>query len=110
MNTRNGVEVQVWGMTRKSNTNIGAYEWTVDKGTMKGFLIYTYNVEHPEMTGIDATRITLLVGKDDSDKTDTGDAYTIDGRTYYSDGVKSSWTIYAGSRLDHLEIPLRAKP
>lgn len=108
MNTRNGVLIHIWGMTRQKNANTGAILWNVDKGETHGFLIYTYNVNQPEMTAFDATRITLLLSPDAN--SDTGDCYEINGKRYYSDGVKASWMIYAGSKLDHLEIPLKAAP
>lgn len=108
MNTRNGVEVQVYGMTRNTDTNIGKLKWEEDKGTVNGFLIYNYSIQGPDFGSLDMGRMMLLLGTDADVGTD--DMFVIDEKNYYSDGTLSSWRVYAGSRLDHYEIPLKAKP
>lgn len=108
MNTRDGVEIEVWGMNRTSDTKIGKLVWDVEKGTVNGFLIYNYSIQGPDAASLDMGRQMLLLGSDADVGTD--DMFIIDGKKYYSDGAITSWKIYAGSRFDHYEIPLKAHP
>lgn len=106
-----GISYHVWGVKRVSDARpngIGKLDWSVDKGTGKGILIYTYGVLPPETAPIDTTRMTLLTPPDAN--IGNGDKIVVGGATYYADGDVHSWKIYKRELVHHLEIPLKSVP
>lgn len=107
MRSQKGVEVHIWGQARKQSGMKGPV-WNVDKGTVKGMMVYGYGVLLPDGVWFDTTRWTLFL------KTDaplaTGDKFIIDGNDYYGDGDLNSWKVFNRNGLHHFEVALKAVP